>query len=121
MRTKPRRKILFVTTTLAVAALLISGCSKAKIDCTSFGKQFDRLQSATAAAAAAIVNRGVCHSQAEATRRAQCPEYYTWQVAAKRFAQFVADGKIGCISDSDKAAARADVSDLSKPDAFPVK
>lgn len=121
MRTKPGHTVFFATTMLAVSALLISGCSKAKIDCTSFGKQFDQLQTVTAVAAAAIVNRGVCHSQAEGTRRVECPEYYTWQTAAKRFVQFVIDGKAGCISDSDKASARADLSDLSRPDAFPVK
>ncbi len=106
---------------LVVAVLLISGCSKAKIDCTSFGKQFDQLQATTAVSAAAIVNRGVCHSQVEGIRRAECPEYYTWEAAAKRFAQFVADEKTSCVSDSDKAAARADLLDLAKPDAFPVK
>lgn len=121
MRTKPGHKVFFATTMLAVSVLLISGCSKAKVDCTSFGKQFDQLQAATAVAAAAIANRGVCHSQVEGTRRAECPEYYTWQTTAKRFAQFVADEKAGCISDSDKASARADLADLSRPDAFPVK
>lgn len=106
---------------VAVAALLVSGCSNSKPDCTSFGKEFDRLQAATAASAALIANRGVCHTQVEAERQAQCPDYYKWLQAAKTFSGFVAIEKKGCVSDADRAQARADFADLQKPDAFPVK
>lgn len=106
---------------IAVATLLVSGCSNSKPDCTSFGKEFDRLQAATAAAAARIVDRGVCHTQVAAERHAQCPDYYIWLQAAKTFSGFVAIDKQGCVSAADKAQARADFADLQKSDAFPVK
>ncbi len=113
-------KFLLLTSSLAVAALLISGCSHPE-DCTSFGRQFDQLQAATAADAALIVNRGVCHTQIEADRRLQCPDYYTWLAAAKTFSAFVASEKSSCVSDAGRANARLDFADLQKPDAFPAK
>lgn len=105
---------------LAATGLLLGGCSNAKPDCTAFNKEFDRLQAATTASAALIVGRGVCHSQVEAERRAQCPDYYTWLTAAKTFSALVAVEKSGCMTDSGRAQARADFADLAKPDAFPV-
>ncbi|HUW78699.1 MAG TPA: hypothetical protein VMV52_08135 [Candidatus Nanopelagicaceae bacterium] len=105
----------------ALASLLLTGCAKPILDCTAFGKEFDRLQGAAATAAAAIANRGVCHTQVEADRRSQCPEYYVWLTAAKTFAAFVASEKAGCVQDPDKQNARLDFIDLQKPDAFPVK
>lgn len=115
------KRLLRGATVLTLASLLISGCSNAKPDCTSFGKEFDRLQAATNASAALIVNRGVCHTQVEAERRAQCPEYYTWLTAAKTFSAFAAVAKTGCMSDQGRAQARQDFSDLARSDAFPVK
>lgn len=114
------RPVLLVAA-LAVTSLLIGGCSKAKFDCTSFGKEFDRLQVETASSAALIVDRGVCHSQVEAERKSQCPGYYTWLTSAKTFAGFVAVDKSGCLTDAGRAAARQDFADLQRPDAFPVK
>jgi hypothetical protein len=90
-------------------------------DCTAFGKEFDQLQVATAVAAATIVDRGVCHSQIEADRRAQCPEYFGWLTSAKNFSAFVAVEKADCVTDAGRAKARQDFLDLQKPDAFPVK
>ena len=112
---------MIVTSVLAAATVLISGCSKAKLDCTAFGQEFDRLQAATAASAALIADRGVCHTQVEAERRAQCPDYYTWLKAAKTFSGFVAVEKSGCMTQAGRIQARQDFADLAKPDAFPVK
>lgn len=115
------RKVFLLNAWIAVTSIVISGCAPAALDCTSFGKQFDQLQAATAADAALIVNRGVCHTQIEADRRAQCPEYYTWLATAKTFSAFVASEKSGCVTDVGRANARQDFADLERPDAFPVK
>jgi hypothetical protein len=116
-----RRGVLLFTSVVAVASLFLSGCAKAKLDCTAFNKTFDQLQAATLANGALIINRGVCHSQIVAERKAQCPEYYAWLTTAKNFSAFVASETAGCVADSDKANARQDFLDLQKPDAFPVK
>jgi hypothetical protein len=114
-------RVLLFASVLAATSLLVSGCAKTKLDCTAFGKEFDQLQAATAAAAATIVDRGVCHSQIEADRRAQCPEYYVWLTAAKNFSAFAAVEKAGCVTDAGRAKARQDFLDLQKPDSFPIK
>lgn len=114
-------KVLLLTAAVGVALLVVSGCTQAKLDCTSFGKQFDQLQAATAADAALIVNRGVCHTQIEADRKTQCPDYYTWLATAKTFSALVASEKSGCVTDAGRANARQDFVDLERPDAFPVK
>lgn len=114
-------KCLLFATSIAVTSLLVSSCAGTKIDCSAFNRTFDQLQGATATAAAAIVNRGVCHSQIEAERRAQCPGYYVWLANAKTFASVVAIEKSGCISDAGRTKARQDFIDLEKSDAFPAK
>lgn len=121
MRRALRGRLVLFTTALAMTSLLVSSCAKAKPDCIAFGRDFDRLQAATAASAALIVDRGVCHSQVDAERKAQCPEYYTWLTAAKTFSAFAAIEKAGCMTDAGRAKARQDFVDLQKPDAFPVK
>lgn len=112
---------MIFTSVFAITTLLIVGCSTPKLNCTAFGKEFDKLQAATQSAAALIVDRGVCHSQVEADRRAQCPDYYTWLKAAKTFSGFVAIEKAGCMSEAGRIQARQDFADLQKSDAFPVK
>jgi hypothetical protein len=112
---------LLFATSIAATSLLVSSCAGTKINCSAFNRTFDQLQAATATAAAAIVNRGVCHSQIDAERRAQCPEYYVWLANAKTFASVVAVEKSGCMSDAGRAKARQDFIDLEKSDAFPAK
>ena len=115
------RKLFLAIAGVALTAIVLSACGKATLDCTSFGKQFDQLQAATASNASLIVNRGVCHTQITADRKAQCPEYYTWLTAAKTFSAFVASEKSGCVADAGRANARQDFLDLERPDAFPTK
>jgi hypothetical protein len=112
---------LLFATSIAAVSLLVSSCAGTKINCSAFNRTFDQLQGATATTAAAIVNRGVCHSQIEAERRAQCPGYYVWLANAKTFASVVAVEKSGCMSDAGRTKARQDFIDLEKSDAFPAK
>lgn len=116
-----RRKYLLLLVGVAATALFLSACGKAALDCTSFGRQFDQLQAVTASNAALIVNRGVCHTQIVAERKAQCPAYYSWLTAAKTFSAFVASEKSGCVADVGRANARQDFLDLQRSDAFPTK
>ena len=115
------RKLFLTFAVVALTSLVLSSCGKAAVDCTAFGRQFDQLQAATASHAALIVNRGVCHNQITADRKAQCPDYYSWLATAKTFSAFAATGKSGCISDAGRANARQDFLDLQRPDAFPTK
>ena len=115
------RKLSLAFAGVALTSLVLGACGKATLDCTSFGRQFDQLRAATATKAALIVNRGVCHTQITADRKAQCPDYYTWLATAKTFSAFVASEKSGCVDDAGRANARQDFLDLGRPDAFPSK
>lgn len=104
---------------LSLLALLTACSSQSEPDCTAFNKTFDDLQVKQAQSAAAIANRGICHTRVESERRAKCPEYYQWIAAATNFANFVATDKSGCTDDSDRKNALADLAELAKEGAFP--